>query len=91
MNSHFQITVKGRGTFPLDMLRYSQVYPRDHESVENIEQRAQYNAEREVTVCMDNNTMGMAMNCVIRFASFGWTGEVFEDGELVYSPSMEHA
>lgn len=76
MKYHFQITVKGRGSFPIDMLRYSQVYPMSPQDVSNIEHRVKYNLAREVTVCMDNQTMGTAMNCIERFASFGWVGEI---------------
>ena len=83
MRKHFQITVKGRGKFPIDMLRYSQVYPMTPQDVSNIEYTGKTN--RPVTLCMDNQTMGMAMNCVERFASFGWVGEVFENAEMVYS------
>ncbi len=74
MRSHFQITVKGRGAFPIDMLRYSQVYPMTPQDVTNIEYDGKVN--RPVTVCMDNESFCTAMNCVERFASFGWVGEI---------------
>jgi len=75
MKYYFQITVNGRGAFPIDMLRYSQVYPRDLESVANIENIDNVGNRRD-TVNMDDASFGAAMNCVKRFASFGWVGEI---------------
>jgi len=74
MKYYFQITVNGRGAFPIDMLRYSQIYPMTPQDVTNIEYGGTIN--RPVTVCMDDKSMGMAMNCIERFASFGWVGEI---------------
>ena len=75
MKYYFQITVTGRGKFPIDMLRYSQVYPTTPQDVSNIEYDGECGS-RPVTLSMDNQTMGMAMNCMERFASFNWTAEI---------------
>ena len=80
MRSHFQITVTGRGRFPLDMLRYSQIYPRLPNDVCAMEPGAK--EKREVTLSMDNASFGTAMNCIDRFASFGWAGEITNEEPL---------
>lgn len=81
MKYHFQITVKGRGKFPIDMLRYSQCYPRDIESVANIEYDGPVGS-RPVTVCIDDASTLCAINCIERFASFGWIGEITHEARV---------
>ena len=77
MRSHFQITVRGRGKFPIDMLRYSHCYPNGAQDVENIEYPGP--VKRPVTVCIDDSTFVTAMNCIERFASFGWVGNITQE------------
>jgi hypothetical protein len=69
---HYQIEVQGRGYFPVDMLRYSQCYPRDAESVENITR----SGVRNITLCLDYSNEARADRCIKRFESFGWNGEI---------------
>ncbi len=85
MKYFFKITVAGHGDFPIDMLRYSQCYPSDVESVDAISNDEWANdvdyrrTKRTVTVSLDNQSMGMALNCVQRFASFGWIGTITQE------------
>lgn len=79
--NNYEITVTGSGHFPIDMLRYSQCYPRDIETVDAIQpdhamDTSYYRKTRSGVVCMDNVAYGAAINCVRRFLSFGWSAEI---------------
>ena len=92
MKKHFEITVTGKGDFPLDMLRYSQCCPVNVQDVAGMErprtdasdaEKLDYRREpRTVRVNLVNN-YSVANNCVLRFASFGWTGEI--TGEVPFA------
>ena len=76
-SKHFEITVQGRGHFPIDMLRYSQCYPKGAQDVENIESKTGRAAGvRMVTLCLDHASVVAAHQCIVRFDSFGWSGEI---------------
>lgn len=76
MRYFFNITVKGRGGFPIDMLRYAACYPRTEEDSGTIvESLTCPMMERTITVALEG-TMGIALNCIERFKSFGWDGEI---------------
>jgi len=90
MKSHYEITVTGKGDFPLDMLRYSQCCPVNVEDVasmerprvgaSNDEELDYLKVPRTVRVNLHDN-YSVAANCVTRFASFGWNGRITkEDG-----------
>jgi len=75
---YFEITVQGRGVFPLDMLRFGQLWPFDIEAVQAMEQDPSLGlsipAMRDIRLC----TYGgyMKEHAIIqRFASFGWNAE----------------
>jgi hypothetical protein len=81
MRRYLEITVEGKGHFPLDMLRYSCCWPVHPQDVANIEPRDEldyYKEQRSVTVGF-TGTMGNALNCCERFASFGWVGSVTKE------------
>lgn len=91
MKKHFEITITGKGDFPLDMLRYSQCCPVNVQDVASMErprvgasddeERAYLREPRTVRVSLVNN-YAVADNCVARFASFGWHGEI--TGEVAF-------
>jgi len=72
---YFEITVKGRGTFPFDMLRYSHCWPVGAQDVENLENSDRFNVRRTVSVGMIGNHVEAA-HCVERFESFMWNAEI---------------
>ena len=78
-NWHFTLAVTGRGAFPLDMLRYAQAYPLDHEAVENMGATGpEGNGKRTVRVVF-SGAQGKAMSVVDRFESFGWKGTIVDE------------
>lgn len=81
MTNYFEITARGTGNFPLDMLRFGRIWPKDIESVAAMEfptatdSAFRKSAEREATFCMDGSYM-QAHAVKARFDSFGWTAEI---------------
>jgi hypothetical protein len=67
MNKTTFFKVRGRGTFPIDMLRYDECYPVDPQSVENIEV-PQKRVTREVHLAT-NKRFGPTEG---RWQSFNW-------------------
>ena len=65
MNRRITYTVQGRGTFPIDMLRYDGAHPVDQESVEAIENIHRGHGLRQVRLEADRCTVG-------RWNSFLW-------------------
>lgn len=65
---HVKFTVKGRGLFPVDMLRYDCCYPASPQDVNNMDGRE----PREVTLVTAtvNPLVGPTKG---RWESFGWT------------------
>ena len=92
MKDYYEITVTGKGDFPLDMLRYSQCCPVNVEDVANMErprvgadsdeELAYFKVPRTVRVNLHDN-YAVAANCVARFASFGWSGRITKENEVV--------
>lgn len=65
---NFLFHVRGRGEFPIDMLRYDDCQPRDHADISAIN-GGEYNHERRtVTLTTSERYVHAA-----RWASFGWT------------------
>ena len=92
MKFHFEITVMGKGEFPLDMLRYSQCCPVNVEDVANMERpRVGASGDEELAYLREPRTVrvnlhdnyAVAANCVARFASFGWSGRITMEDDVV--------
>jgi hypothetical protein len=81
MKKYFEITVVGKGNFPLDMLRHSQCWPVDAEAVEAIADRARYDSPRTARLGMIGH-YAQADACAKRFASFLWTAEITMEESL---------
>ncbi len=79
MDNYFEVTARGTGQFPLDMLRFGRCWPKDIESVAAMEPDTNEGwkggAEHEVTVCLTGSYM-QAHAIKSRFDSFGWTAEI---------------
>jgi len=73
--AYYEITVKGRGTFPFDMLRFSHCWPVYGEDVENLNHNGKFNVKRTVRVALIGNSVE-ADHCVERFNSFMWKAEI---------------
>jgi len=80
-DNYFEVTAKGTGFFPLDMLRFGRMFPKDIESVAAMEplqatdSAFKRKAEREATFCIMGSYM-QAHAVKTRFDSFGWTAEI---------------
>ena len=61
----YKVTVEGRGTFPLDMLRYDQCYPLKSDDAVNI--ATGKGERRKVTLVSDKPFV------IARWNSFGWS------------------
>lgn len=80
---YHEVTARGTGNFPLDMLRFGRCWPKDIESVlameplsnEDILKLKKDGSQREVTVCM-NGSYIQAHAVMTRFESFGWIAEI---------------
>lgn len=67
---HF--TVEGRGTFPVDMLRYDTCWPRSQEDtakLERVSRRQHLRDDRPVRIALSSNGRPPT---AARWASFGW-------------------
>ena len=64
VKSMFEFTVRGRGQFPFDMLRYDQCWPKS--SAPDVSALWHTDDERTVTL------VGICSPTVDRWASFGW-------------------
>lgn len=68
----FKLVVKGRGQFPIDMLRYDGCYPRHEADSGRIEvsfQRGNFNVEQQISLTLP----GKEPPTEARWSSFGWT------------------
>jgi len=80
MKKYFEITVAGRGRFPLDMLRHSQCWPvttQDAENIETIEVDARPH-HRTIRLGMIGN-YPQAQACCERFQSFLWSAQITQE------------
>lgn len=81
--NYYEVTAVGRGTFPLDMLRFGRMFPKDIESTLAMEfsndalvgYGEKAGPQREATFCLHGSYM-QAHAVVQRFASFGWIAEI---------------
>jgi len=83
-NKYYEVTVNGRGKFPLDMLRYSRAFPVTEADAATMEfdsnNREDYRRRRTVRIGLHAGNYLTAFNCCRRFESFGWKAEVtFEE------------
>lgn len=73
-----QFTVRGRGEFPLDMLRYDRCWPRTGQDVELItplyasDTTGEHMRTRDVDLCKHTATKRGPVAAVDRWLSFGW-------------------
>ncbi len=80
---YFEITAQGRGSFPIDMLRFGQLYPVGVDDARNIEppsptDSAFKNGVRNITLATTGSYM-KEYAVIQRFASFGWNAEVTKE------------
>lgn len=68
--SRTRFTVKGRYPFPMDMLRYDSCWPSTGESVAAIHNSITRQGDREQTVTLLTDMVGITPD---RWRSFGWT------------------
>ena len=69
-----QITVSGKGDFPMDMLRYTRSWPCEGHSAANLITPSYRETDpREVTLHLAGpDSESLVQNYAARFASFGW-------------------
>ena len=89
MKYTISILVIGTGAFPIDMLRYSRLYPATSLAVELITESLgtfetidDFRKSRRIYLYGDRHSGGDLMNAVERFESFGWKAEIRQQ-ELV--------
>jgi len=73
-----KFTVKGRGQFPLDMLRYDRCFPEDSQSAWNMDDSRVMRRVVLIKPEADNTFEGPTVE---RWSSFGWT--VSSDVEVI--------
>jgi hypothetical protein len=66
-----KFTVKGKGHFPMDMLRYDGCFPRDSRDVERLTYFEQDDPARTITL-ITRTTLKVWTPTAARWASFGW-------------------
>lgn len=69
---HIRYVVEGRGSFPVDMLRYDQSYPDTQSDSGAISDGSWQEGSRRVTLCTDNVNPNWQPK-VERWKSFTWT------------------
>lgn len=85
-NKYYQIRVRGKGEFPLDMLRYSQCWPCFAQDVANLTgddmtERDKYLTPRSVNIGLIGNDV-TATQCIERFKSFNWNAEIISENKV---------
>lgn len=70
----YTLECKGRGHFPLDMLRYGQGWPAGETDSEMM--NSEHMERRTIMVCACVSNPAFLINILNRFSSFGWTATV---------------
>lgn len=78
-----KIVVRGRGPFPIDMLRFAEAWPADQESVSRIHNGITRELRGRYEVTLYTARKVTSLHLLQRWASFGWHAYVVDDRGVV--------